>query len=128
MKEKNEAKQIGLPGVMAIMLASSLTVMVGNAITPALPELGEVYGLGNYASWLVTAPALGVTATALLFGKLIDGFSRSSVLWRVRCSGSFYAKCSCDFHRQIFLRSCHCRDYECGCSAYYRVFRRRETA
>ena len=72
MKEKNEAKQIGLPGVLAIMLASSLTVMVGNAITPALPELGEVYGLGNYASWLVTAPALGVTATALLFGKLID--------------------------------------------------------
>lgn len=72
MKEKNEVKQIGLPGVLAIMLASSLTVMVGNAITPALPELGEVYGLGNYASWLVTAPALGVTATALLFGKLID--------------------------------------------------------
>lgn len=32
MKEKNEAKQIGLPGVMAIMLASSLPVMVGNAI------------------------------------------------------------------------------------------------
>lgn len=27
------------------MLISSLTVMVGNAITPALPELGSVYGL-----------------------------------------------------------------------------------
>ena len=72
MKKKGRKKQIGIPGVVAIMLASSLTVMVGNAITPALPELGEVYGLGNYASWLVTAPALGVTATALLFGKLID--------------------------------------------------------
>lgn len=67
-----ESKQIGKLGVAAIMLASSLTVMVGNAITPALPEIGKVYGLGNYASWLVTAPALGVVATAVLFGKLID--------------------------------------------------------
>lgn len=67
-----ENKQIGKLGVAAMMLASSLTVMVGNAITPALPEIGNVYGLGNYASWLVTAPALGVVATAVLFGKLID--------------------------------------------------------
>lgn len=63
---------MGNAGIAAIMLTSSLTVMVGNAITPALPELGQVYGLGNYASWLVTAPALGVVATAILFGKLID--------------------------------------------------------
>ena len=72
MNSREKEKQIGIPGIAAIMLASSLTVMVGNAITPALPELGEVYGLGNYASWLVTAPALGVVATSVLFGKLID--------------------------------------------------------
>lgn len=72
MNSRNNVKHIGIPGITAIMLASSLTVMVGNAITPALPELGEVYGLGNYASWLVTAPALGVVATAIIFGKLID--------------------------------------------------------
>lgn len=65
-------KKIGKPGIAAIMLMSSLTVMVGNAITPALPELGEVYHLGSYASWLVTAPALGVVATSILLGKLID--------------------------------------------------------
>lgn len=65
-------KQIGGPGIAAIMLMSSLTVMVGNAITPALPEIGQVYGLGNFASWLVTAPALGVVVTAIFFGKLID--------------------------------------------------------
>lgn len=29
MRKKNEEKQIGLPGVLTIMLASSLTVMVG---------------------------------------------------------------------------------------------------
>lgn len=71
MQIKNE-KTLGKLGIAAIMLASSLTVMVGNAITPALPELGDVYHLGSYASWLVTAPALGVVATAVLFGKLID--------------------------------------------------------
>ena len=71
-KTGKQKKQIGISGIAGIMLASSLTVMVGNAITPALPALGEVYGLGNYASWLVTAPALGVVATAILFGKLID--------------------------------------------------------
>ena len=59
MDQRQNTRKIGIPGVVAIMLASSLTVMVGNAITPALPQLGEVYGLGNYASWLVTAPALG---------------------------------------------------------------------
>lgn len=65
-------KPIRKLGIAAIMLASSLTVMVGNAIAPALPDLGEVYHLGNYASWLVTAPALGVVSTAVFFGKLID--------------------------------------------------------
>ena len=45
MNREKETKKIGIPGVIAIMLASSLTVMVGNAITPALPELGAVYGL-----------------------------------------------------------------------------------
>lgn len=69
---KGMKKQMGILGIIGIMLASSLTVMVGNAITPALPALGEVYGLGNYASWLVTAPALGVVATAILFGRMID--------------------------------------------------------
>lgn len=72
MEQRQNTRKIGIPGVVAIMLASSLTVMVGNAITPALPQLGEVYGLGNYASWLVTAPALGVVASAVFFGKLID--------------------------------------------------------
>ncbi|MCI9477297.1 MAG: MFS transporter [Emergencia sp.] len=65
-------KPIGNMGIAAIMLLSSLTVMVGTALTPALPALGEVYHLGNYVSWLVTAPALGVVATAIFFRKLID--------------------------------------------------------
>ena len=69
---ESHKRNIGKAGIAAIMLMSSLTVMVGNAITPALPELGEVFGLGSFASWLVTAPALGVVVTSILFGKLID--------------------------------------------------------
>lgn len=72
MNEKTQHRNIGKMGIAAIMLMSSLTVMVGNVIAPALPELGQVYGLGNYASWLVTAPALGVVATAIVSGRLID--------------------------------------------------------
>ena len=65
-------KNIGKIGIAAIMLMSSLTVMVGNAITPAIPEIGRVYNLGSFASWLITAPALGVVVTAIFFGKMID--------------------------------------------------------
>lgn len=65
-------KNIGKFGIAAIMLMSSLTVMVGNAITPAIPEIGRVYNLGSFASWLVTAPALGVVVYAIFVGKLID--------------------------------------------------------
>lgn len=68
----NGSKSIGRIGIATILLMSSLTVMVGNAITPAVPEIGKVFGLGNYASWLVTAPALGVVVSAIPAGKLID--------------------------------------------------------
>lgn len=83
-------RRIGNMGIAAIMLISSLTVMVGNAITPALPELGRVYGLGSYASWLVTAPALGVVATAILFGKLID---KKGPYWVALIGLLFYGIC-----------------------------------
>ena len=59
-------------GIGILMLMSSLTVMVGTAITPAAAELGRVYNLGNYASWLITTPALGVVVSTVLFGRLID--------------------------------------------------------
>lgn len=60
-------------GVCAIMLASSLTIMVGSAITSALPDLAVAFDLPpQMAGWLVTMPALGVVVTALAFGRLID--------------------------------------------------------
>ena len=67
-----DQKKLSTLGIAAILLMSSLTVMVGTAVTPAVAELGRVYQLGNYASWLITTPALGVVITTVLFGRIID--------------------------------------------------------
>ena len=64
--------RITLPGIIALLLASSLTIMVGCAITPALPAIGQHYGMGRFSGWLVTTPALGVIVHALLLGRLTD--------------------------------------------------------
>ena len=75
MKDKtlNKKKSLSLMGICAIMLASSITVMVGTAIISAVPEIAVRYGLPlNLSSWLITVPALGVIAGAVPFGRLID--------------------------------------------------------
>lgn len=69
---RDKQPRLSVWGLIAIMLASSMTIMVGSAITPAVPAIGEQFGLGSISSWLVTMPALGVVASALVFGKLID--------------------------------------------------------
>lgn len=71
-QRRREQKKISTLGIAAILLMSSLTVMVGTAVTPAVAELGRVYGLGDHASWLITTPALGVVVTTVLFGRVID--------------------------------------------------------
>lgn len=58
-------------GVLAVMLASTATIMVGSAITPAVPAIGAAYGLGDGAAWLVTLPAVGVVVSALPLSRLI---------------------------------------------------------
>lgn len=64
-------KKLNFAGVFGILLASSLTIMVGSALTPALPEIGAHFGLGNQSSWLVTMPALGVIIGSLFCGRLL---------------------------------------------------------
>ena len=71
-QSQQNQRKLSTLGVAAILLMSSLTVMVGTAVTPAVAELGRVYGRGNYASWLITTPALGVVITTVLFGRVID--------------------------------------------------------
>lgn len=69
MKNDNTLSFAGLVG---LMLASTLTIMVGSAIVPALPKIAVHYGLGNLVGWLVTVPSMGVVIFALFSGKLID--------------------------------------------------------
>lgn len=59
-------------GVFSLMLAASLTIMVGSAITPALIQISEHYGVEDMATWLTTLPALGVVLFAPIAGRLID--------------------------------------------------------
>lgn len=56
------------------MVAASLTIMVGSAITPALLQISEHYQLTDSATWLTTLPALGVVLLAPVAGKIIDRF------------------------------------------------------
>ncbi|MFB1083068.1 MFS transporter [Jeotgalibacillus sp. JSM ZJ347] len=64
--------ELSKSGIFALMLAASLTVMVGSAITPALPTISGHFNMENHAAWLTTLPSLGVVIFAPLAGKLID--------------------------------------------------------
>lgn len=66
-------------GTAGILLASSLTIMVGSALTPALPEIGNHFGLAQYAGWLITTPSLGVVIGALFCGNIIKKASTRTV-------------------------------------------------
>ncbi len=68
---KND-KRLSLAGLVGLMIASTLTIMVGSAIVPALPKIAIHYNLGNLVGWLVTVPSIGVVVFSVFFGKLID--------------------------------------------------------
>jgi len=72
MNTQKKSTQLSFIGIFTLMIASSLTIMVGSAIVPAIPQIGEHFQLGNQVSWLVTIPALGVVLFAVFSGKLID--------------------------------------------------------
>ena len=73
MTKDIQKKTLSLMGICAIMLTSSLTIMVGSAITSALPDLALEFNIPVFLSgWLVTVPVFGVILTALFFGRLID--------------------------------------------------------
>ncbi|WP_281658803.1 MFS transporter [Halobacillus sp. Cin3] len=76
-------KPLSKAGVFALMLAASLTVMVGSAITPALLDISQHYNMEDSAAWLTTLPSLGVVLFAPLAGKFID----KSGPYRALCTG-----------------------------------------
>lgn len=61
-------------GAFALLCVATLTIMVGCAIAPALPEIAAQVGMAHNASWLITLPSLGVVLFGPLAGDLIDRF------------------------------------------------------
>lgn len=68
-----------------LLLVSSLTVMAGATIAPALPQMAEVFQEVPHAVFLskliLTIPALAIALIAPLMGYLIDRWGRLKVLF-----------------------------------------------
>lgn len=58
--------------ILSLLLNSSLTIMVGSVIAPALPSISENLNFKFNPGLLVTLPSLGVVLFAPLIGKLIN--------------------------------------------------------
>ncbi|GAL12347.1 MFS permease [Vibrio astriarenae] len=68
-------------GEFSLLLVASLTVMVGSALAPGLTTVSQALGVSEYATFLITLPALGAILFAPLFGMLIDNIgSRTTLL------------------------------------------------
>ena len=85
MNEKTK-QPLSFMGVFAIMLASSLTIMVWEALTSALPAIGRHYAMTFSTSWLITVPSLGVVCGALGTGKVLNRFGA----YKTICVGLFF--------------------------------------
>lgn len=66
--------QLSRTGEFSLLLAATLTIMVGAALAPGLNSIAPALGMEEYAPLLITLPALGVILFAPLFGRLIDHF------------------------------------------------------
>ena len=67
-------------GEFSLLLVASLTVMVGSALAPGLTTVSQALGVSEYATFLITLPALGAIAFAPLFGLLIDNIGARTTL------------------------------------------------
>lgn len=103
-------KKLNIIGLFGILLASSLTIMVGCALTPALPEIGSHFAMGHHASWLVTIPALGVVCGSLFCGRLLQrlGARRTCLLGLLLygllgCGGALMPNALCELTDRFLL-------------------------
>lgn len=67
-------------GECTLLAIASLTIMVGAALAPGLKSIANELGVGEYASLLITLPALGAILFAPVFGKFIDTHGARKVL------------------------------------------------
>ncbi|RZK43848.1 MAG: MFS transporter [Hymenobacter sp.] len=76
-------KPISKWGVFALLLTSSLTIMVGTVIAPSLTVIAAHLKFSSGPGWLVTLPSLGVVLFAPVAGRWID----RKGAYRVMCWG-----------------------------------------
>lgn len=68
-------------GELTLLLAATLTIMVGTSLAPGLYSIATALGVKEYAPLLITLPALGAILFAPFFGKCIDRMgSRTTLL------------------------------------------------
>jgi MFS family permease len=81
MQTRNPA---GLPVKLTLLLASTLTVMAGATIAPALPAMqahfAEVPGAAIRVRLVLTLPALFIAGVAPVAGYIVDRIGRKNVL------------------------------------------------
>lgn len=65
-------KNVSKLAIATILLVSSLTIMVGSVVAPALPAIAENLNFTFKAGLLVTLPSLGVVLFSSVVGKLIN--------------------------------------------------------
>ncbi|UPR54282.1 MFS transporter [Vibrio cyclitrophicus] len=67
-------------GEFTLLAIATLTIMVGAALAPGLNSIANELGVSEYASFLITLPALGAILFAPVFGKFIDTHGARKVL------------------------------------------------
>ncbi|MDR9827909.1 MFS transporter, partial [Vibrio sp. FNV 38] len=67
-------------GELSLLLVASLTIMVGAALAPGLNTISQALGVSEYATFLITLPALGAILFAPIFGALIDSIGARRTL------------------------------------------------
>lgn len=67
-------KHLSTLGSLTLLCISSLTIMVGSIVAPALPSIAQHLGMEDFASLLITLPSLGVVIFAPFAGRLIDKY------------------------------------------------------
>ena len=57
-----------------LLVISNLTIMVGTVVAPGLHGVANALGVDQFATWLITLPALGAVIFAPFAGRIIDKF------------------------------------------------------
>ncbi|NRD19472.1 MFS transporter [Winogradskyella eckloniae] len=73
-------KKVSNIGIFTLLLVSSLTIMVGSVIAPALTGIVKHTNFGFSPSWLITLPSLGVVVFAPFVGRLINKLGTFNLL------------------------------------------------